>query len=163
MKIMGFCSIFVLCFLFLSSGCQTTSSYSKTAVIAQEDRVPVPQGKETGTWNGKDLSVDYRYSREAGQIDLSGTVNFADHMTLGYVLLHDFRLGVIFTDEKGSVLEMKGLATDRGSFKPIPFHVSLSVPISASTMSFSYQGTAIEGGNDSGGGGVSRFWQNPVY
>jgi hypothetical protein len=162
MKIRCFSSIIVLCSFFLLNACQTTSLYSKTAVVSQEDRVAIPQGNETGTWRGKDLSVNYRYSREAGQIDLSGTVNFEEHMTLGYVLLNDFRLSAIFTNEKGRIIETKGLATDRGSIGPIPFRVRLSVPVSASAMSFSYQGTAIEGGNDGGGGGISRFWQGPA-
>ncbi len=55
-------------------------------------------------------------------MDLSGNIRFANFLTLGYSRLQDFRLGAIFLDENGKVLEEIGLATNRGSFHPIPFH-----------------------------------------
>jgi hypothetical protein len=148
---------------FLIAGCQTGPLYSGTGYVAPEDTVSVAQGRGGGTWKGRDLSVAYKYSRDRGGMDISGTIDFADHMTYNFTNLHDFRLSVYFLDESGKVLLTNGLTTQRGGLDPIPFHSKLMLPAGAVSMAFSYQGTALEGGGGGEGGGVSYFWQYPVH
>ena len=162
MKIRHPCLVIALCFLFMVAGCQTASLYSQPGTVAENDLVSIAGDTGARTWNGRNIAVDYTYSRKAGQMDLSGTVRFAGNLTNGYNVLHDFHLSAIFTDENGRVLETKGLTTDRGDFSPVPFHVTLVVPASAVAMSFSYQGTAA-GGGGSDGDGTFGFWQIPVH
>ncbi|MHC1726909.1 MAG: hypothetical protein AB9866_13035 [Syntrophobacteraceae bacterium] len=144
------------------SGCQTMDPYSRSGVVAPEDRVGISQPRQSAVWNGKDLTVEYKYSRDQSQLDISGRVDFADHMTSSFMTLHDFRLSAVFVDESGKVLGTHGLVTDRGYFHPIPFNARLTVPGGTVSLTFSYQGTAIEGGNDNGGGG-NYFWYYPVH
>lgn len=143
-------------------GCLTTSPYSQTGLVSQADQVSIPPGQNAGKWQGRDLTVDYEYSRGEGAMDLSGTVIFADSMTLGYSLLRDFHLSAIFLDENGRVLQTQSLATGLGTLDPIPFRKKLTLTSSAVAMSFSYSGTAIESGGDDGGGGPTSFWYSPV-
>jgi len=147
-------------FLFLA-GCQTMSSSYGVGSVSPEDRAPFPPGGNSGTWKGSSLVVDYKYSRTQSDLDMSGTVNFLDNITMNFVLLRDFQISIIFVDENGKVLVTQGLATGRGAFDPISFHVKMSAPQAAVAMSFSYKGTAIEGGSDDGGG-VTYFWQYPI-
>jgi len=98
------------------------------------------------------------YSKDQGQTDLSGSVRFADYF-MGYSRLQDFRLEAILLDENGTVLQKIGLATNRGSFDPMPFHSKLKLPPNAVFMAFSYQGTAGE----SGMGGNTSFSFSPIH
>jgi hypothetical protein len=147
--------------LFLS-GCQTTSLYSQSGSVAPEDRVSISPGQNAGTWQGRDLSVDYKYSRGEGGMDLSGIVLFADYMTYGYSFLRDFRLSAVFLDENGRVLEARFLAATQGAIVPVPFHTGMMLPSGAVAMSFSYDGTAIESVGR-GGGNPTRFWYGPIH
>ena len=146
------------CFL-LVSGCQTMPVNSGAVSVAPEDQIPVAQGQKEGVWVGRDLSIEYKFSR-GGSLDISGTVQFADHMRIGYLVLNDFRLRVIFLDASGRVLGSGMLATDRGDFREIRFNRRLSIPASTSSIAFGYEGKAIEGAED---GGTTTFWHNTVY
>ena len=81
-------------------------------------------------------------------------------MRIGYLVLNDFRLRVIFLDASGRVLGSGMLATDRGDFREIRFNRRLSIPASTSSIAFGYEGKAIEGAED---GGTTTFWHNTVY
>lgn len=145
---------------FLFSGCQTVPSNSQTQTIAHEDGVSIAQGRGSGKWQGTDLSIEYNYALERGELDLSGTVQFSDYIVIGSPTMSDFRLRVIYLDENGRVLGTGSILTDRGTFKPISFHKKFVVPASSSSISFGYDGTAIESSED---GGTTNFWHNPVY
>lgn len=130
--------------------------------VAPEDRLSISQPGDSGQWKGQDLTVQYKYSKKSDQVALTGNVNFANYLLMGYVMLQDFRLSVIFVDENGQKLQSQGLTTGRGSFDPIPFQASLTVPHGAVAMAFSYQGEAIDSGHD-GVGGPTSFWYDPVH
>jgi len=151
----------IVLFLFLA-GCQSMGSSYGVGSVSPEDRAPFPPGQNSGTWKGSSLVVDYKYSRTQSDLDMTGTVNFLDNITMNFVLLRDFQVSIIFVDENGKVLATQGLTTGRGAFDPIPFHVKMTAPQAAVAMSFSYKGTAIEGGRDEGGG-VTNFWQYPIH
>ena len=87
-----------------------------------------------------------------------GNVRFSYSIIMGYTELRNFRLGAIFLDENGKVLEETGLAASRGSFDPIPFSRRLNLPPNAVSMAFSYQGTASDVGRDK-----TSFWFSPVH
>jgi hypothetical protein len=154
--------LFTIGLFFLIAGCQTMTPSYRTGSVSPEDSVPLPVGQNAGAWKGNYLVVDYKYSRALTDIDMTGMVNFADNMTMNFVLLRDFHLSAIFLDENGKVLGTKGLTTGRGSFDPISFRAQMAVPPATVAISFSYQGTAIEGGNDDGGG-INHFWQYPIH
>ncbi len=91
-------------------------------------------------------------------MDLSGKVRFSYSPIMGYTGQRDFRLGAIFLDESGRVLEEIGLATNRDSFDPIPFNRRINLPPDAVLMAFSYQGKAVDEGR-----GETSFWFYPIH
>jgi hypothetical protein len=91
-------------------------------------------------------------------MDLSGNVLFSYSLTMGYTNLLDFRLGAIFLDENGRVLEEIELATNRGSFDPISFSRRINLPPNAVFMAFIYQGEAAEAHRNK-----TSFWFNPIH
>ncbi len=162
MKIPCFAAITLVCSFFFLAGCQTMPFSAQNGTVSSEDRVSISEGKQSGSWRGKDLTVDYAGTRTGADLELNGTVRFAAHMLMGFSLLRDFHLSAILTDENGKVLETKGITADRGQIGPIPFRVRFSVPAGAASMAFTYSGVAVEGGGDDGGGGFTHFWQYPV-
>jgi hypothetical protein len=126
--------------------------------VPPADRLSIEQPRYSGRWKGNDLTVEYRYSKDRGQMDLSGNVRFSYSLTMGYTELRNFRLGAIFLDENGKVLEEIGLAVSRGALDPIPFNRRINLPPNAVSMAFSYQGTATDVGRDK-----TSFWFSPVH
>jgi hypothetical protein len=146
----------VVATLFVTAS-QITDVNAAARSVSPMDRLSIEQPGSSGKWKGNDITVEYSYSKDQGQIDLSGTVRFANFF-MGYSRLQDFHLGVIFVDENGRVLEETGLTTSRGSFDPVTFHRRVKLPQNAAYMAFSYQGIAIP----SGMGGVTSFSFYPV-
>jgi hypothetical protein len=129
--------------------------------VSPEYRLSIEQPRYSGQWKGYDLTVEYSYTKEQGQIDLSGNIRFATYLALGYSRLHDFRLGAIFLDENGSIVEEIGLATNRGSLDPIPFKRKINLPSNAISMAFTYQGNATSSGGN--GAGDTSFSFYPIH
>jgi hypothetical protein len=134
-----------------------------SGVVSPENRIALAPGGGSGAWQGQDLSVDYRYSMNQSNLELSGTADFASNMTTNFTFINDFQLSVLFFDQSGKVLENRGLATDRGSLDPVHFRTRIALPPGTAGMAFAYQGTALATGDDEGGGGgLTAFWQYPV-
>ncbi len=126
--------------------------------VPAADRLSIEQPRYSGQWKGNDITVEYSYSKDQGQMDLSGNVRFSYSLTMGYTDLRNFRLSAIFLDENGKVLEEIGLATNRGSLDPFPFDRRINLPSNAVFMAFSYQGTATDLGRDK-----TSFWFSPIH
>ncbi len=139
-------------------------SSAAAGFVSPADRLSIAEPQSSAEWKGQDLTVKYAYSADQGQVELSGNIRFADFLLLGFTLLHDFRLSVIFLDQNGKVLEQKGLVTNRGGFDPIPFKTRLTLPPGAVFMAFSYQGQAVDSASGGGGGGgFTSFWYYPIH
>ena len=136
---------------------QSIVAQAGSASVLPADRLPIESPQHVTQWKGNDLSVEYSYSKDQGQMDLSGTVRFSYGLTMGYTTLKNFRLSAIFLDENGRVLKEIGLATDRDTLQPIPFSRRLPLPLNAVFIAFSYQGVACDMG------GRTSFWFNPVH
>ncbi|MFZ0928338.1 MAG: hypothetical protein WAN11_07045 [Syntrophobacteraceae bacterium] len=158
-------------FLFLSSAIagvlfiaalQIIGTAAAARSVPASDRLSIAEPRYSGHWKGDDLTVEFSYSKDQGQMDLSGKVLFAFSMIMGYSRMEDFRLAAIFLDENGKVIQETGLATNTGSFDPIPFHNRIKLPPNAAFMAFSYQGKAFESGSYHGGG-ITTFWHSPAY
>ena len=121
------------------------------------DRISMEQPQDSGQWKGNDLTVEYHYSKDSGQMDLSGEVRFSYSLVMGYTDLLSFRLAVIFLDQNGRALQEVALATNRGTLDPISFGRSIHPPPNAIFMVFKYQGEVAEAGRN-----VTSFWYLPV-
>jgi hypothetical protein len=160
MRMRAFVVNTILCLLFVLTGLQGTTFSAQTGFVSPEDSIPIPQGQEAGTWQGKHLSVVCKLTRDAEGMEFSGTINFSDKMVLLYKILNNFQLNAIFLDVNGRVLETKSIATARDTLDPVPFRVHLTMPAGATAMSFSYRGTALSGGKASD---ATNFWVNPIH
>lgn len=154
----------ILTLLGFLNGCQTLQTQPH-GMVAEQNRVPlVESGKDSGVWKGLDLSVQYQVSRSEGEVSLSGKVSFESSVTNNYNQIEYFHLAVIFLDEKGTVLDMRGVVSGVKSDPDDsqPFSAIVVAPRSAKAMAFSYQIKAQEGGNSGGGGGVRDFFFYPI-
>jgi hypothetical protein len=131
--------------LFIASP-RVIAAGATTKTVSLEDRLSIVQPKDSGQWKSNDLTVEYSYVKDQGQINLSGTVRFASYLVLGYGHLDIFRLGAVFVDENGKVVQEVGLTTDRDSFDPISFKQKINLPSNAVGIAFTYQGKATSGG-----------------
>ncbi|SPF36666.1 conserved exported hypothetical protein [Syntrophobacter sp. SbD1] len=148
----------VIAVVFLISASQVIAADIGAQYVSAADRLSIEQFRYSGQWKGNDLSVEYSYSKDQGQMDLSGNVRFSNSLIMGYTELKDFRLGAIFLDQNGKVLEQIGLATNRDSFDPIPFNRRINIPSNAVFMAFSYQRKACDQGR-----GKTSFWFYPIH
>ncbi len=160
MKIGSLCLLFATAMTLLIMPLLTIVADAGARSVSPEYRLSIEQARYTGPWRGYDLTVEYSYAKDQGQIDLSGNVRFATYLALGYSRLQDFHLGVVFLDEKGSVLKEIGLVTNMGSLEPIPFDRKITLPPNAVSMAFTYQGKAISSGGN--GAGETSFTFYPV-
>jgi hypothetical protein len=148
----------VIAVAFFISASQIIVADADAQSVSVADRLSIEQPRYSGQWKGNDITVEYRYSHDHGQMDLSGNVRFSYSLIMGYTNLLDFRLGAIFLDENGRVLEEIELATNRGSFDPISFSRRINLPPNAVFMAFSYQGEAAEAHRNK-----TSFWFNPIH
>lgn len=154
----------ILLVTFLSS-CQGMTSY-RGGKVSQENRIPlVENGKDSGSWNTRDIEVDYQYVKNGSKLELSGKVLFTSVITYNFIILDYFHLNAVFTDEQGNVLETTGLLSTAKSDPddPEPFNVTLAVPGNAKFMAFSYSGVGRETGEERRRGSSSYFWHYPVH
>jgi hypothetical protein len=149
---------FVIAVAFFISASQIIAADAGAQSVSAADRLSIEQSRYSGQWKGDDLTVEYSYSKDQGQMDISGNIRFASFLILGYTRLEDFRLGAIFLDENGRVLKEIGLVANHDAFDLIPFNHRINLPPNAVFMAFSYQGKAT---------GVRRgrtsFWFYPIH
>lgn len=153
-QILFFCSSVIFAALFFTA---SHACYAAEGLVQAADRIPIQQPKSSGEWKGSDLSVKYDYSVNNGQMDLSGRIEFAYSMTMGYSELRDLHLSVVFADQNGSVVGNAPLVI-KTSLRPSDFHDRIAVPPGAKIMAFKYDGVAI----GSTGRNPTSFWHDPV-
>lgn len=145
------------------SGCQGMLLDQNGRVFPEHRIALVETGKDGGSWDTRDLRVDYRYERNGSEIKLSGKVFFADQIKYNATSLDYFHLDVLFLDEQGNILQMNGLTSTSYSdpSDSESFSLTLIVPAAARSMAFSYRGQARD--NDEDGASSRYFWDYPVY
>ncbi len=160
MKIKAGWVFLILALLVISAGCQTVGYSELGRTVPAQDQVAILEQQQNGSWRSRDLTVDFRYARNQGTMELSGTVYFDDHLVYNYNLLRDFHMNVLLLDGAGKVLGTYPVTTQRGDFSPIPFRSRIAVPSSAVAVAFSYDGIAVE--IDREGGSPFHFWLSPA-
>jgi hypothetical protein len=157
-----------LCF-----GCASGTSLSPGAWIEENGRIALQDGgPHKGSWQTRDLAIDYDYREAAKNLQISGTVKLADYIPKGFSTLDYLRLYIHFLTSNGVVLETKSLKFF-GYFRyldyleKISFNSQFDLPEDAVAFAFSYSGRASQGGgspsgNSLRGGQISwDFWKVP--
>ena len=85
------------CLLFFSVLLMACASTPKT--VAQEERISLQDGgPHSGTWESRNVSVDYRYSKQSDAIQLRVSPRAKRQFS-------ELTIWVLFVDAKGNVLE----------------------------------------------------------
>jgi hypothetical protein len=138
------------------AACQGKLLRYQGRLVPEERRIGLQMGgPHEATWKTYDLSMDYRYSRTAGTIDMSGDIRIR-----WGPILNNFSFEVHFLDESGRILQSHVLALG-GSGRPeqlITFNKRLPIAQETRLMAFSYAGS-FSGTGDAGA--PSTFWQTP--
>ena len=161
-RLVGFMLVLVLLF-----GCQSLSFDPKGHTVPESSWISLPQsGESSGTWTNEDLTLAYNFARNQSQLNISGTIQFADRITDSFRIIQYFHLDAIPVDAQGKVLDMIGL-TAAGQVntlfdRSVDFRNNLTLPPDTAAIAFRYRGRAYE--SDGGdGGGIMDFWEYPVY
>jgi len=150
--------------------CQGRFLSYQGAVAKQESRIALLEGgQHTDTWKTRDLSIRYRYQRDQGNAELSGTVELDKSLGRSFSTLEYLILWVHLLDAEGRVLESKGVLTSeyRHMVRKLPFKRSLELPPGTTAIAFSYTGRVRDGGGagrvsgDAGDGDSWDFWMYP--
>ena len=138
------------------------------ATVDTENRIALLEGKSRkGSWNTRDLSVNYNYKMDTNFLQLSGQVEFDNHLQYNFTSLNHFSLWVYFIDEEGKIVGYKAIAVAgyRRRIKNISFDHNIEMPSNVNSITFGYDGTASEGGGLNrgidGDGTSWDFWKVP--
>ena len=154
------------CFLLGISSCQHSLLSYKGAVVKEEHRIPLVEGgSRKGTWKTEDLQLDYEYSKKSDALEVTGVIEFDQHLAGNYNSLTDFTLQVFFTDSQGKILEEQILDTAffKQDIEKMSIKKRLPLPQDAKAMVFGYRGRAEETtskGKTVFGG--REFWKTPL-
>ena len=155
--------VFTLINLFWA--CSGVNPLSPGAWVEEKNRIPVlAAGPQEGSWQTRDLTIEYELLQQDNTIQISGVVNFGGHVTMGFTTLEYLTIYIHALGPNGIVRETKAVKTfgyrrqlwmmGKLSFDG-DFDLSADTDIIA--VAFSYSGT-VESGGDGGGW---DFWKVP--
>jgi hypothetical protein len=145
--------------------CSGVNPLSPGAWVEEKNRIPVlAAGPQEGSWQTRDLTIEYELLQQDNTIQISGVVNFGGHVTMGFTTLEYLTIYIHALGPNGIVRETKAVKTfgyrrqlwmmGKLSFDG-DFDLSADTDIIA--VAFSYSGT-VESGGDGGGW---DFWKVP--
>jgi hypothetical protein len=144
------------------TGCQGTmlNTTNVGQTIKPSARIGLVKiGQQSGQFSDGYVTVNYQYTAAFGNLQMSGTVQFGSAITGNFMGVQTFDLGLLLGDAQGRVLMQQGLTASppinvSGS---INFNANLLLPPQATSMAFTYNGTAYGTQGD-----PTSFWADPV-
>jgi hypothetical protein len=156
--------------LAIAVACQGRFLGYKGVMAKEESRIVLLEGgPHTGTWKTGDLSIDYRYQRDHGSVELSGTVELDKRLVRGFPVLEYLTIQVHILGVKDMVLESKRILASeyRHITRKLLFNQGVELPHGSAAITFSYRGRVRDVGGsgrtveDTGGGDSWDFWVYP--
>jgi hypothetical protein len=144
-------------FLLMTSlvSCAANVFSSKGSWVAKDDRVFIQDAEPLkGTWQTRDVTVEYACQQETQNLHISGVVRLGDYLTTRFNDLDWFTLNIYALDAEGVVLDSK-LILFFGSRRSIDTHENMTfdkrlvLPADTAAIAFGYSGRVIEEGNGS--------------
>ncbi len=164
---MGVCKLVRLGVVFVTTlilvGCQTLSAPTGR-LLSPEARLVLSEDQVySNSWSTRDLRLNYRLAMEGSTVNFEGAIFFESPIKYNFSFLDRFHLAVIFADEAGNILDMRGLICSIHSDLEAPHAFYGSFPVSPAVhyYAFSYNIRALEKGSVDGGG-WSDFFYYPV-
>ena len=138
-----------------------------SVAVAQTKLIPlVTGGPQQGAFQSRYLTINYSYTLNQGQLNVSGKLNFDDSLTMTYPGLRHFYMELVLVDSQGHVVERTNVALkmgftwgDNDAVAASSFTAQLPVPPGTASMTFYYNG-ATRGALGAGAG--TAFWNDPV-
>jgi hypothetical protein len=157
---------FILINLFLA--CSGVMPLSPGAWVEEKNRIPLlAAGPQEGSWQTRDLTIEYELLQGDDTIQISGVVNFEGHHTSNFSILEYLTIYIHAVDANGIVLQTKAVKTF-GYRRPFFLLGKLSFDgdfemvgdVDIIAVAFSYSGTVGSGG---GRGDKTNwdFWKVP--
>jgi len=155
--------------------CAIKTSLSPGAWVEENDRIALQDGgPHKGSWQTRDLSIDYEYRETAKNLTVTGSIKLADYIPKGFSTLDYLRIYIHFLSSNGVVLETKsvkfvGYMRYLDYLEKMSFNSQSSLPEDTVAFAFSYSGRASQGGgggsfigeNSSSGQIAWDFWKVP--
>lgn len=155
--------------------CATGNPLSPGAWVAEKDRITLQDGgPHQGSWQTRDLTINYEYGEAAKKLDVTGTIILADYIPKGYSTLDYLRIYIHLLAPDGVVLETRnikyfGYFRQLDFLEKMTFKSQLDLPQDTAAIAFSYSGRASQGGgagniigDNSGSGQIAwDFWKIP--
>ena len=166
-KFLGYISLLSISVLVFTACHGRLPDHSGGTVDAENRIALLKGGPHKGSWNTRDLAVNYNYNLNTNVIQLSGLVEFEDYLHYNFTLLDHFSLWIYFVGEEGNIVgdRVIAMADYRKRIENIPFNYNLELPKNAQGIAFGYDGRALEVGspdqNNDGGGTSWDFWKVP--
>ncbi|MGD9228130.1 MAG: hypothetical protein PVF26_16600 [Desulfobacterales bacterium] len=145
---------FILINLFLA--CSGVNPLSPGAWVEEKNRIPLlAAGPQEGSWQTRDLTIEYELLQGDDTIQISGVVNFEGHHTRNFSILERLTIYIHAVDANGIVLQTKAVKTF-GYRRPFFLLGTLSFDgdfemvgdVDIIAVAFSYSGTVESGGGD---------------
>ena len=146
------------------TACQKNLLSYRGATARHDSRINLQEGgPHEGRWQTRDLSVNYRYQRDANTLRVSGVVELENHLKYNFGMLERLKLWVNYLDVEGKVLDYKLILISdyRQTIRTMTFSYQLQLPPDSTGMAFSYSGRAIDGGAGNNGAADWRFQYVP--
>ena len=145
--------------------CSGVNPLSPGAWVEEKNRVPLlAAGPQEGSWQTRDLAIEYELVQQDNTIQISGVVNFDGYVTMGFTTLEYLTIYIHALGPNGIVRQTKAVKTfgfrrqiwmmGKLSFDG-DFEMSADFDIIA--VAFSYSGTVQTGGGETG----LDFWKVP--
>ena len=141
--------------------------------VAEDDRILLRAGGPyKGNWQTRDMVIAYAYEKETQNLQISGAVALADHLTTGFSTLDYLTLDIFAIDADGTVLNSElirtfGYRRYMDFIGKMTFDRQINLPEGTRSIGFGYRGRASQGG----GGGFGKtmdgdridweFWKVP--
>lgn len=147
-------------------GCQSLPASYSGSTVPEARRIQLAgSGEQSGHYVTEDLKIDFKYVRNQSNLNISGSIVFADRLRFNFARIDNFHADLMFVDDQGKVLSTQGINTSASSESeyPLDFGAKLVVPSGAVAMAFSYSGRATSGSpRDRRDRESMEFWDHPL-
>ena len=147
-------------------GCQAGALGYQGKVVKPENRIFFPtEGTLSGVWETRDMIIEYQLSRKAEGIQLTGTLEWANHIIYNYTRIQ-LSLRANFFDANNTITGGQAIALS-GPY-PLKNSMLINALLRASEdnkgLAFSYSGRATDRASMMEGNGdsiVFTIWHTP--
>jgi hypothetical protein len=159
----------VLVFLLGTTACQHSIFSYNGKMVKPVNRIPIKTGgPHQSEWKSEDLTLKYKYQKQADTLAIFGKITFDNHIVYNYRDFTIFLLTAYFTDASGRINGEQALSNEGmgRQIEKISFNRQVKLPPGAENMVFGYQGQVSDrsSGNRFGNDGSIEwgFWTIPT-